>query len=285
MKYGAKGFLKNVGFLLDKSPAQIDRAMMKLLDEKQKERFSEIWYFRELGISSGLEQYTVPTTVRQAAALWSHDWPRFEAGFEWLAGLMDALKPSSVLEVGAGPGFLLAFLQTLFPATKYSGIESCDNFVRIAEGLVGAPIIPGDYLKLKPADTFEMVICNFGFDNDAFAPSIREHGSARIGKGDYCPNCSDDMLHQCKPYIEAWKKWAMPDGTLALVGRIRNFGELRAWILAASAYKFGIDRGLTKIITVSSLDGTRERFPAIFFKASDNVTALEDLDWISQIYI
>lgn len=285
MNYGARGFLKRTGFLTDKSHAQIDKALLRLLDGQQRERITEIWHFRELGISDGLEQYMIPTSVQQAAVLWSHDWPRFEAGFEWIARLVEELKPSSVLDVGAGPGFLIGFLSTHFPDINYAGIDSCENFVAIGKEFCRGSVILGDYLTEQPTGAFELTVCNYGFDNSSFTPSYRDHGSARIGLGDFCPNCSDDMLEQCRPYIAAWRKWSTLDGSLALVGRVKNFGEVRAWLLAAADAGWKLDRELTETIRTKSLGGMNEKFPAMLFRTSEVGAIEEDLDWISRIYI
>ena len=272
-------------FITDKKHQQIDKALYKLLEKEQKDKIDDIWHLRDLGLSNGLEQYNIPTNLRQAAALWSHDWPRFEAGFEWLASLVDSTKPATVLDVGAGPGFLIGFLSTLFPNISYTGIDLCDNFTKIAEEYLQSPMITGDYLHVIPPSKLELVICNFGFDNTSFTPSDKEHVSAQIGLGDFCVNCSNDLLEQCRPYLAAWKKWSTPNGNLALVGRIVGFGELRAWLLAAAEVGWKLDRQYTSTLRVNSIGGEKEKYPAMLFRPHPEIITESDLDWISHIYV
>src|SRR4051812_22113544 len=99
---GARAFLKANGFLTETKPERIDSALLKSLDPGNRRRIKDIWAVRNMGLSSGLEMYEVPQTAKQAALLFSHDWPRAAATMEWFGDVVRRLGCRSVAEMGCG---------------------------------------------------------------------------------------------------------------------------------------------------------------------------------------
>ena len=262
---GPRAYLKATGFLLDNKPRRIDVALLKSLDPSSRSQLEEIWTFRNMGLSDGLDAYKVPQTAAQAALLFSHDWPRAAATINWFAELVGLVSPSSIVEMGCGAGFLLGYLRAAYPGIKLQGIDSAPNLASIASGLTDRPIIAGDYRSLRPDDAYDFVVCDFGFDLARYAQSTRPHTLTRIGAQEFCVNCSDDMAEEFTADIRAWRMWASPKAPLALAGRIGGFGLLRALMVAARSVDWEISLKDSKILTVRNIVGDVERFPAILF--------------------
>ena len=132
-----------------------------------------------------------------------------------------------IVDVGSGPGFLLKFLLENDPAIKVQGIDAAENLVEIGRKLCDVPLIVGDYLTAEPDDAYELIDCNFGFDEPDFLPSDTPHSSAQCGAASYCPGCSDDLKAQVEVYVRAWRRWGTSSASLAITGRILHFGQLR----------------------------------------------------------
>ena len=161
------GYLKRAGFLLI-TFRQIDKALLRSLDGSQRNRITEIWNLRELGLSNGLEQYAIPHNKKQAALLFSHDWHRTFMSFDWCASIVNSLKPASIIEMGSGAGFMIEFLEQLFPTTLISGIDRQRNLVAISNPFCRNKAMSGDYLEATPNRPYDLIICNFGLDNSDF---------------------------------------------------------------------------------------------------------------------
>ena len=71
------------------------------------------------------------------------------------------LKPDSILDVGAGEGFVLEALRTSKIAKKLEGIEYMDEAIKLGKKLhPDVTIKKGDIYKLPyKADSFDLVIC------------------------------------------------------------------------------------------------------------------------------
>ena len=262
---GPRAFLKSLGFATDKRPHQIDNALLLSLNASDRDRLRSIWAVRNAGLGDGLEMYGVPKTSKQAALLFSYDWPRAAATMAWFAEVVVSRAPRSVTEMGCGAGFLLAYLKRLSASVEFSGIEEMDNLAQIARDLAGANVIAGDYLAMQPTHQSEMLLCDFGFDLSRLAPSDRPHGIADIAGQEFCPNCSDDMKVQLDDYMRAWRRWGTDDAWFALAGRVGNFGVLRAFVLAANDANWVIDLDRSRILAVRNVEGGVERFPALIF--------------------
>src|SRR6476659_7543733 len=88
-------FLKSIGFALDEKPHQLDRMLLKSLTMEDRRRLREIWASRDLGSSSSLlDMYRLPKTRKQAALLFSHDWPRSNASMKWFDQVVREMMPS-----------------------------------------------------------------------------------------------------------------------------------------------------------------------------------------------
>src|SRR5262245_19913932 len=97
---GAKAYLKKLGFCLDKKPHQIDRLLLKSLSAEEQGRLRTIWAMRNAELATGLEQYLVPQTLKQASLLFSYDWPRTIASLEWIDRIVTRTNYKSIVEMG-----------------------------------------------------------------------------------------------------------------------------------------------------------------------------------------
>ena len=200
---GAPAFLKSQGFAFEKIPRRIDAALLSALGPADRTRLQMIWSVRNMGFSSGLEMYEVPKTAKQAALLFSYDWPRAVATLDWFASALARVGAQSMAEMGCGAGFLLAYLKHQGASTTLGGIDAAGNLASIAAQLVGCEIVVGDYLVAPPPRTYDLVLCDFGFDTAKFAPSQKPHSISEISGQEYCPNCSDDLKLQLDKYMNA----------------------------------------------------------------------------------
>jgi hypothetical protein len=283
--HGPYKFLKKLGFCVDKKLLQMDRLLLKSLSGESRARLEYIWAMRDAGMATGLEQYLIPENRSQAALLFSYDWPRMVASFEWLDQIVSKTGCSSIVEMGCGPGFLLKFLSDRYPGVKIQGIDTAENLIRIGSDLCEATFIVGDYLCAEPDNAYELVICNFGFDLPKFTPSRTPHSSSTCGEASYCLGCSDDFKGQIADYMKAWHRWAMRDAPLAITGRITDFGMLRAFVLAAHQIGWNLCLEASSVLTVRSLDSSIEHFPALLFVANKNQTSDLMLEEVARFYV
>jgi len=273
-----RAFLRSLGFVLDKKPHQIDRLLLRSLSPEDRESLQFIWAMRDAGYSDGLGMYGIPKTLEQAALLFSYDWKRAEATMSWFHGIVDKLQPGFITEMGCGAGFLLSYLQKEFQGVRLQGVDEADNLISIGSDLTGSELIRGDYLNTEPDGVYDLVICDFGFDNARFAPSRNTHSIAEIEGVQFCPGCSQDLKVQLDAYLKAWRQWVNTDGCLAIAGRFSTFGDLKALVEAASEVGWYPSLQDSTILVVEA-HGIIERFPALLFVTGKEQRrpSLEDL--------
>ena len=121
---------------------------------------------------------------------------------------------------------------------------------------------------VEPDQKYELIVCNFGFDLDNFEESTTPHGTAECEGQVYCPGCSDDMKSQLDNYLSAWRSWGSDYSSIAIVGRISNFGILRALVLAAEGVGWNVNLSLSKMLEVEGITKEMESFPALLFQPS-----------------
>jgi hypothetical protein len=276
-------FLKSMGFGLDEKPRQLERMLLKSLSAEDRRRFREI-VAREPGSSSRLMGlYRLPKTRKQAALLFSTDWPRANAAMKWFDYVVRKVRPRSIVEMGCGAGFLLKYLQTTYPNLVFQGLDAANNLIDIGSQLCGRALIAENYLVAQPDHKYDLIVCDFGFDLTDFTSSNLPHTTERAGEFEYCRNCSDHFKLQFDPYLQAWRRWAHDQSCLSFTGRIGNFGMLRAFIL--SAYEVG----WVLVLSDSSMlkvkhNGIGERFPALLFQPLAQPAEAIDFSAIGQFF-
>ena len=282
---GARAFIKKLGIRTDHSLHRMRQQLLKSLNPGDQPRIEYIWAMRDAGLSSGLEQYLIPQNQRQAALLFASDWPRMEASFDWFGQVVSRSACDKIVDMGCGPGFLLRFLLDKFPGIKVQGIDVAENLVLIGQGLCDVPLITGDYLTAEPDDAYELIICNFGFDSPNFSPSSQPHSLAQCGAASYCPGCSDDLKVQLEAYTQSWRRWGTTKASLAITGRITDFGMLRAFALAAQDAGWRLSVGESTVLQVKNLSGEVERFPALLFRSSQELKKDLFLEDLAKFYV
>jgi hypothetical protein len=279
--HGPRHFLKSIGFRLDKSPHQLDQMLLRSISAEYKLRLQELLVLKDFGVGSIDDLYAIPQTLQQASILFSRDWQRAASTLNWFRSVVSKTSPNSVIELGCGAGFLLKYLQICFPDLRLQGIDSAANLTRIASTLIGQRVLSGDYLNYKPDNIYDLIISDFGFEPGRLPPSRAPHSTARVGNSEFCPGCSNDLERQIKPFMESWRRWGGPSARLALVGRIANFGSLKAFALAAKTVDWEVDIKCSAVINVSTYYAEVERFPALMFRPRDQAkepTLIEDLE-------
>jgi SAM-dependent methyltransferase len=167
------------------------RLVLRSLSADVRRELTYIWAMQDAGQATGLDQYLIPQTLTQAALIFSCDWPRMVASFEWCDRIVSRTSPKSVVDMGCGSGFLLKYLLDRYPGIKVQGLDTAENLVRIGTELCETPLIARNYLTVEPDDAYELIICNFGFDLPNFTRSQKPHSSAVCAGLSYCPACSE----------------------------------------------------------------------------------------------
>ena len=280
---GPRAFLKQIGFALDKKPHQIDRLLLKSLSEEDAAALEILWAARNTGFSDDVEMYNFPKSLKSAALLFSYDWPRAIATMEWFEETMKKIAPTTVIEMGVGAGFLLTYLQGRFPTIRFQGIDAAENLCEVGSRLLNKLLITGDYLITQPDDKYDLVLCDFGFDNSHFKPSTSPHITETVAGVSYCSCCSHNLKLQFDAYLRAWRRWTNQDGKFAIAGRFSNFGMLRALVLSASDVGWVLNLEMSKVLTVKTHDDF-ERFPALVFDSMNAGTLMPDMESIAIFY-
>jgi SAM-dependent methyltransferase len=209
----------------------------------------------------------LPQTDRQAALLFSHDAERMLATMAWFQKVVALLRPTSIVEVGCGAGFLLRFLHHAFPEIALTGIDRQPNLAALIPRDERLEVLTDDFLSTAPLKQHDLVLCDFGWDNHDIPRSVSPHSSAEIAGQSYCPGCSDDLVPHYRKMLSAWNAWATPNGSLACCGRLAGVGEIRAFVLAAESTGWHLLPNPTTILRVRSTTGNFEKYPALVFQA------------------
>ncbi len=269
-------FLKDLGFLFDLKPAQRDRKFLKLLTPEDQEVVEGVWAAAGAGLDISTQLYSVPKNLEQATALYSHDADRYVASMAWIADVVGATKPSSVMEMGCGAGLLLKFLLKRDSSIQVNGIDSAENLVRIGSELIEQRLLVGDYLTYTPTTQYDLVICEFGYDNSKFPPSRKPHSSATCGPAQYCPGCAEDAQFHFREYMGAWRKWSRPSGALAVTGRMTDYTDVRAATLAAKELGWFVDLSQSRILATADRYNGNQIFPAWYFTTDERQSATDE---------
>lgn len=268
-------FLKNLGFLFNERPAKVDRTFLKLLSPEDQRTVETVWAAAGAGIDIGTQLYSVPKTLEQAAALFSHDADRYVKSMGWMADVVEAIGPKSVVDMGCGAGLLIRFLQERVANLDLFGVDASRNLVEVGEELTGQSLLCADYLNCVPSRRFELVICEFGYDNSKIPESRKPHSSAECGPASYCPGCAQDAQAHFGEYMRAWRGWATEQGGLALTGRMTDYTDVRAITLAAEEVGWFVDLDHSSILRVSDRMVGIQHFPAFYFTADIGRKATE----------
>lgn len=261
--------------MTNRTPSQLDRLLLEALPPPARKQLQQIWMIRNLGMSNGLDMYKVPTTPKQAALLFSHDWSRAAATMEWFAEVVGASKAGSLVEMGCGAGFLLGYLQQIYPELQFQGVDEAENLAGVATQLLGQPVLSGDFLSLEPDGAYDTLLCDFGFDLARFKPSSRPHAMTSFSGAPFCASCSEDFGLQFDVYARAWQRWVKPSATLAFAGRLPNFGYTRAIVLALRNMGWTLSAERSRMLTVTNIEKKVEQFPAMVFEPGQMIEEQE----------
>jgi SAM-dependent methyltransferase len=157
-----------------------------------------------------------------------------------LAAVLDVVKPASVLEVGCGDGLNLIYLASMFPETRFTGIELTPGGVAVAQEFQRQAALP---------DAMSAMLGSRTFDPAAFRRITFEQGSAcnlpyRDGTFDIVLTCV--ALEQ----MEAVRATALAeitrvsDGWTAMLEPFRDFngeGMRRDYIEAWNYFAGSVD--------------------------------------------
>jgi len=282
MGLGPRAFLKKNGFILGAKVNSINKAFLKSFPEDQRELILEVWEGIHSYGNSTNELYTLPSSKKQAAILFSYDSTRSEATLKWAREVVAALEPTDIVEFGCGAGFLLQYLRHLHPSIKLTGIDLVKNLLDTIPENDNINSINADYKTLKMHGMSDLAISDFGWDNSDKPRSSTPHSIAYAGKYSYCPGCSNDAIPFFHDLIKQMKHSISDQGSIAICGRLTGTGDIRALYDASKSLGMNVCGTLTKTIKIRHINGEKERFPAFVLKPSaiskSELTLLECLD-------
>lgn len=281
-KLGPRAFLKSQGVKFDKSIRSLDLAFLRSFPTEKQDKVREVWERIHTGLATVQELYDLPETREQVSLLVSHDAARMVASLAWFEATIASEGAKSVVEFGAGAGYLLNYLRYCHPELALAGVERQPNFSSLIDQDDRFIVYQGDYRDIIPAQCFDLVICDFGWDNHEIPPSTKPHSSSEIAGYGFCPGCSDDEIPFFVSMLEAWKRWAQPDASLAVAGRLMDLIDLRAIVLAAEQQGWHLDASRSTQLVVSNLLGEKEKFPALFFTSTRQFSSLEAIEMFLQ---
>jgi hypothetical protein len=277
-----RAFLKKHGFDFEKTANQLDRAFIKSFSVDEREAVELAWFNMHSGFGNFSALYSLPKTEKQAGILFSYDRERYVASLEWARRLVSELNPSSITEIGCGAGYLLRYLKDAFPDIQLHGVEIQRNLLALAgnSGVISTYL--GNYFELDLGVQSDLVICDFGWDNHDIPASKKIHSVETVGALSYCPWCSDDAVPFFQKLLAACISPLTEDGTIALTGRLRNVGDLRAFMAAAQLVGLNVVKEGFRVRKVLNQDKQIELFPTfIMSRVSPNQMSFED---VAEIY-
>lgn len=282
-KLGPRAYLKKLGFQFDKKPPALDRAFLKALPADTRDEVEDIWMRMHSGLGHISELYAVPKTEKQAALLFSHDAARMVTTMSWFSDVVDRLRPRTVLDAGCGAGYLLRYLHARHPEVRFTGIDRQENLVAIAAADTELNLHASSFDQAEPGDSFDLIVSDFGWDNQDIPTSNKPHSIAEITGAPYCPGCSDDQVPFFFALLDQFRNWLSDTGQMAIVGRFPHVGAIRAFCIAAERCGLCVQPGGFEVLKVATLAGV-ERFPAFLIARQSAATGSLPLEGIAAAY-
>lgn len=277
-KLGPGAFLKSRGIKFGKSVRSLDLAFLRTFSEERQEDVQDLWERLHMQLATVQELYALPDTREQMSLLLSHDAPRMVASLGWFESVVAKIEAKSLIEFGCGSGYLLSYLRHAFPTLDLTGVERQSNLAKLIDPDDNLNVCEGDYREIQPNTSVDLVLCDFGWDNNEIPQSTKPHSIAEIAGKAYCPGCSDDKVPFFASMLGAWKAWANPLASLAIAGRLTNLIDLRAIVLAAEQYDWHLNAEQSTQLKVTNLAGQAEKFTALIFttnKQEEPAAAIE----------
>jgi SAM-dependent methyltransferase len=264
MKLGVKAYLKSVGFQFDKTPEKLDRMFHTSLDDDGKRAFAHYGaiapQYKDIK-----DVLTIHTTAKQAARLFSSDANRYTASMASMDDFLSATPPGSVLDVGCGAGFLIGYLSQKYPLFSFEGLESQPNLAQIASEFTGERIFNLNYLTELPPQTYDYVLCEFGWDASDIAEGGAPHELIELDGHQYCEGCSQAAEKSYAEMLLNWSQLLKPNGKLFVTGRLGTIGDLIAFLSAANKCGLGTTSNGARWIYWKHND-TNQRAPALMLE-------------------
>lgn len=282
-KLNPRKYLKDVGFIFDAKPAQLDKRFHKMLSSEDQEAVENVWSAAAMGLDISSELYSVPKNLKQACTLFSHDADRYIVSMGWIADLVERTDPASLVDMGCGAGLLISYLQRRTPHLMLNGIDGAENLIEIGKSLTNLNLMFGDYLTAQPDGEYEMIVCEFGYDNSRIPASTKPHSAAQCGLASYCPGCAEDARIHFREYMNAWRRWGTAKCSLAIVGRMTDYTDVRAVTLAAQDVGWHVNLEHSAILTIKDERRGSQKFPAWHF--TTDVAAAASEEDIANFYV
>lgn len=283
MKLGARAFLKKSGFLFEKKPWPIEKALHKSLFSQEKEKLENMWEMAKMGIHDPNSTLYLPKTPEQAAKLFSHDANRAVASMTWISNAISESSPGAVLELGCGAGFLLSYLQKVYPNFSYSGLEYVENLASVARDLTGLEIINENYLTYTPSNKYDYLICDFGWNLSDIKSGPDPHDIQDYEGERFCSGCSEAAEESFSKMLGSWSTMLSQNGQIIITGRLMSFGHVLAFLRAANKFKLSNLIAKNGWIKWKSWRET-ERAPALILTKSSRLTDQDLMSRASQFY-
>ena len=280
---GPRAFLKKNGFIFEKNPSSIERALHKSLDDNDKGKLENMWEMAKIGFHEPQSTMYLPQTPIQAAKLFSHDANRSVASMTWISKTLSTLQPGTILELGCGAGFLLGYLKSTHIEFSYNGMEILDNLAQIASEVSGVKIYNQDYAAASINEKFDYLICDFGWNTTDIKDGPAPHDVHEFEGLKYCAGCSSAAEESYSGLINCWKSLLADGGSIIVTGRIPSFGYIKAFLNAAN------EAGLSNIPEMNDWikwKSWREvsRTPAFVLRESAALTKAEILNRSADFY-
>lgn len=262
-------YLRSINLSGETQHKQLDNRLLKSLDQNGRKKLESAW--NVLHANGGpSDLYSVPQNLKQASLLFSHDYQRIAASAEWISKTFECLDKESLIDVGCGYGVLLGYLNKKFPGKKLMGIDIKKNLVEIGRKLTGIELIEGDYSKVTPLDTYETIVCDFGFDLSDLELPNRTHKTSHIDGVTYCPNCCSDFKAKLSPLMSNWRTWGDENAHLIMTGRLTvNSSYLLATLELANELNWNLNLEMSTCLKIHNRrTKTSEKFPGFLFETS-----------------
>jgi len=271
---GPRAFLKKNGFVFEKRPLPIERALHKSLDDYGKEKLENMWEMAKIGLHEPQSTMYLPQTPIQAAKLFSHDANRSVASMTWISKTLFSLQPGTILELGCGAGFLLGYLKSVHSEFHYTGLEILDNLSKIASEVSGVEILNQDYAAASINQKFDYLICDFGWNSGDIKDGPVPHDIQEFEGLEYCAGCSSAAEESYGKIINCWKNLLADGGSIIVTGRLPSYGYIKAFLNAANESGLSNVSKMNAWITWKSWRET-ERAPGFVLRESPALSNIE----------
>lgn len=259
-------FLANAGYLVDRLPPTVHERLAKEMGHDRYEAYLAIANAMIGGEVPISRLYAAPQSMVEANLLLSFQGTVVrDVNSELYLRLLEIEQKSHVHELGCWTGAFTAFMATLLPMLRFTGVDAASNAIALAQAGWSLPNLSftmWDYaaLPLKDVAKADVLLGSLPIDFDTGISDFE--GRYDDGAPFETWESFGARLDEARPYFANWRQAAQPEATLLVALRLPSVLRTAAVLEAARMAGWEVRLAASRRVQVGF-----ERFPMLEFRA------------------